>query len=72
MSFSVEQDQVLHIQSFIPACFSLWKYVLSQIHDRYISVMTAFGKEIGYSLVAFCLVIRSSRMIRFRVAALMN
>ena len=42
------------IQSYIPARFYLRKYVLSQIHERYISVMTAFGKEIGYSLVAFC------------------
>ena len=52
----------MRIQSNIPARFSLWKYVLSQIHDRYISVMTAFGKEIGYSLVTFCF---SHQVVRY-------
>ena len=51
----VKQDQVLRTPSNTPARFSLCKYVLSQIHDRYISMMTAFSKEIGYSLDTFCI-----------------
>ena len=38
----------------IPASFTLRKDVLSQINDRYISVVTAFGKKVGNSLVTLC------------------
>ena len=45
----IKQDQILRIASFI-----LRKYFFSQIHDGYFSVVTAFGKKVGNSLVTLC------------------